>query len=900
MPETTPQASKRPSPKALLQLAAQEGRGRLKVFLGMAPGVGKTYAMLSAARALKADGIDVVVGLVETHGRSETAALLDDLEVLPRKPVEYRRRTLMEFDVDAAIARRPRLLLVDEFAHSNAPGMLHVKRHQDVEEVLLNGIDVWTTLNIQHLESLSDVVERITGVRVQETVPDRVLEKADEIVVVDLPPEELIQRLRDGKVYLPENARRAIDQFFRPGNLTALRELALRRTADRVDEQMLAQLRQQGIEGPWPTAERILVAVGADGFAEKVIRTASRLATAQKADWVALHLNAEDANPDRQTSRRIERSMRLAQRLGAGTARLNARDLTGELLAYAARNNITQIVIGKSKAGLWGRLTGKSLPRDLVARARGISVTIIAPDEPAPEPWRLVLPEVTSLGAEAAGAAAAVALATLAAVALERVTPLPNVSLIFLVAVLACAMRFGLASAVAASLLSSLAYNFFFIDPRYSFSIAEPYEVLALIVFLIVSFISGTMAARLRRHMQASRERAQVTEALFDFSAKLSAATGSDKVLDLLASQIALLVRGRCVVLTPDGEGLAIKASWPPEDRLGTTDLAAARWSFDKREPAGRGTGTLPTAQHEFRPLGAIIALGVVGFEPEGDGDPLPAATGATLQSFLEQAAIALERTALVERAALAEKEAESERLRGALLSSISHDLRTPLASIVGAVTGLRSLGERMPKEERNDLLATIEEEADRLSRFVTNLLDMTRLEAGAVEIRTDEIDVSDPVKAAIAHARRVFPDREIALKMPPRLPAVRADAVLLEQVVFNMLDNANKYSPPGRKTQVVLEAGAGEVSIAVVDHGIGIPKDALHKVFEKFYRVAGGDGRPAGTGLGLSICAGLVKAMGGSIAAESPFDGRPGTRMTVRLPLGRAAPPRPDGGGAP
>ncbi|RTL65629.1 MAG: sensor histidine kinase KdpD [Hyphomicrobiales bacterium] len=891
MPETRPQEPKRPSPKSLLQVAAQEGRGKLKVFLGMAPGVGKTYAMLSAARALKADGVDVVVGLVETHGRSETAALLDDLEVLPRKPVEYRRRTLMEFDVDGAIARRPKLLLVDEFAHSNAPGMLHVKRYQDVEEVLLNGIDVWTTLNIQHLESLSDVVERITGVRVQETVPDKVLERADEVVVVDLPPEDLIQRLKDGKVYLPENARRAIDQFFRPGNLIALRELALRRTADRVDDQMLAQLRQQGIEGPWPTADRLLVLVGADPFAEKVIRTASRLAAAQKADWVALHLSSFDGNPDRSLTRRIEKSMRLAQRLGASTARLNAKDLTAELLAYAARNNITQIVIGKSKAGWWGRLTGRSLSRDLVARAQGLAITIIAPDEVPRPRWQLSLPDVNTMGSAIGVAAAAVTVAAGLAIGLERLTPLPNVSLIFLVAVLACAMRFGLASAIAASVLSSLVYNFFFIEPRYSFTIAEPYEVLALIIFLIVSFISGTMAARLRQHMEASRERAQVTEALFDFSAKLSAAGGSEEVLQLLAHQVAQLVRGKCVVLIGSGSGLSIRASWPPEDRLETADLAAARWSLEKREPAGRGTGTLPTARYEFRPMGTSASLGVVGYEPVSENDVLPAATAATLQSFIEQASIALERTTLVDRATAAEREAENERLRGAVLSAVSHDLRTPLASILGSVTSLRTLGDKMPKAEREDLLATIEEEADRLARFVTNLLDMTKLEAGAVEIRTEDIDIVEPVNAAIAHARTLFPDREITLQAPARLPEVRADATLLEQVVFNLLDNAHKFTPARRKTEVRVDADAKSVSIAVTDQGVGIPREALQKVFEKFYRVADADGRPAGTGLGLSICAGLVKAMGGTIVAESPVKAQQGTRMTVRLPLDVAAP---------
>lgn len=888
-----PSEDRRPSPKALLELAAKESRGKLKVFLGMAPGVGKTYAMLSAARAQKDDGVDVLVGVVETHGRADTAAMLNGLDVLPRKPVAYRLRTLMEFDVEAAIARRPELLLVDEFAHSNAPGLLHPKRYQDVEEVLRNGIDVWTTLNIQHLESLQDVVQRITGITVQETVPDKVLEKADEIVVVDLTPDELIQRLKEGKVYLPENARRAIDQFFRPSNLTALRELALRRTADRVDEQMLAQLRQQGIEGPWPTAERILVCVGNDAQSEAVIRTAARLATAQKADWIALHLKPSDREiADRKTLRQTDKLMRLAERLGASTVRLNAADLVGEILAHAKRNNITQIVIGRSRAGPINRMLGRSLSRDLVRRADGLSVLIVAPeidkntsarDLPVP---RGAIPPPGALATALIVATSAVAMAVLAGIGLEQVTRLPNLSMVFLLAVLVCGMRFGMTSAVTASVLSFLAYNFFFIEPRYSFTVAEPYELLSLIIFLLVAFVTATLAGRLKEQATATRERAEATQALYEFSRKLSGAPKLDDVLWLVAAQAAATAKGKAVILLDRGNGLAIDTAWPPEDQLPTSDWAAARWSHDKQQAAGRGTDTLPSARFHFRPIqGSAAPLGVIGVDPGETEDVMSEAVIATLQSFVDQAAVAIERISLAEQASTAATAAEGERLRAALLSSISHDLRTPLASIVGSVTSLRTLGDRMSKSVRSDLLATIEEEAGRLSRFVANLLDMTRLESGAIDLRRDWVEVGDCAGSAVERARKAFPKRKIEFTRPSETYGVRGDAALLEQVLFNLLDNAHKYSGPESITKVDIAARAGTIIITVSDTGIGIPRDALAKVFDKFYRVAGSDGRAPGTGLGLSICAGLITGMGGTIQADSPVKHDKGTRITIALP---------------
>lgn len=884
----------RPSPKALLELAVKEGRGKLKVFLGMAPGVGKTFAMLSAARALKAEGVDLLVGVVETHGRSETASLLDGLEVLPRKPVPYRRRTMMEFDVEAAIARHPKLLLVDEFAHTNAKGLIHVKRYQDVEEVLRNGIDVWTTLNIQHLESLQDVVQRITGIRVQETVPDKVLETADEIVVVDLPPEELIQRLKEGKVYLPENAHRAIDQFFKPSNLMALRELALRRTADRVDEQMVAQLRQQGIEGPWPTAERILVCVGSDAHSEAVIRTAARIATAQKADWIALHLKPGDREvADRDLVRRVNKMLALAGRLGARTASLDASDRAGAILAFAKRNNITQIIIGRSKAGPLNFLLGRSLSRDVVWRAQALSVLVVAPEaEKAsnerelpvqPSPWLRPGPSAKSL----ALATCAVTAGVLAGVAIELVTRLPNLSMVFLLAVLLCGMCFGTMSAIAASVLSFFSYNFFFIEPRYTFTIAEPYELLSLFIFLAVAFVTGSLAGRLREQATATRERAEATQALFDFSRKLSGVSKLDDVLWLLASQVAAVAKGKSIVLLDGGNGLELQHGWPPEDQLATSDWAAARWAHEKKEPAGRGTDTLPSARFQFRPLqGAKGSIGAVGIDPGDADDALSESVIAAIQSFIEQTAVAVERIALVEQATKAETAAEGERLRAALLSSISHDLRTPLASIVGSVSSLRTLGDRMPKSDRGDLLVTIEEEAGRLTRFVSNLLDMTRLEGGAVDIRRDWVEVGDVVASAVERARKAFPRRTIATAVPGKLPLIRGDAALLEQVLFNLLDNAHKYSDPSSLTEVEVKAEPAEITLTVADGGIGIPTDALEKVFDKFYRVVGSDGRAPGTGLGLSICSSIVKGMGGTIKAESPIVGNRGTRITIKLPV--------------
>jgi len=881
----------RPSPEAMLALARRESAsavgGRLKIFLGAAPGVGKTYAMLSAAHHAVAEGINVLVGVVETHGRAETDALLTGLSVLPRRSIEDNRHIVMEFDLDAALANKPDLLLVDELAHSNPSVSRHPKRYMDVTELLEAGIDVWTTMNIQHLESLADVVSRITGVVVRERVPDIVLERADEIVVVDITPDDLIQRLKEGKVYLPENAKRAIDNFFKPANLTALRELALRRTADQVDGKMVSLLRESQIEGPWPTSERILVCIAGDERSEMVLRAASRLAQGLKATLVAVHLERVGAEATDPTQlKRIDDVLRLARRLGAETTRLSAQDLAGELLRYAQRQNITQIVIGRSGGGPLKRLRGLSLSDAVGQRARDIAVHLVT--EGAPEGGQ-ALAALTWPRGSLAGygtAAGSVVAACALGMVLKSLFNLPNLSMLFLTAVLFCALTRGIAPAIAAAVLSFLAYNFFFIPPVYSFSIAEPQEFFALIIFLIVAIFTGGLAGRVREQAEAIRRRSVGTQRLYEFSRKLSGAASIDDLLYMIANKLSAAIDGTAIVLMPEAGELTIKSSWPPEDQLGTAEWAAARWSVSHREAAGRLTATLPMAVYQFRPLTASQGVvGSVGLAPQLGMDQMPAEDERVLEAMLDQAALAIERMELSSETVKAHALVESERLRSALLSSISHDLRTPLSAIVGSVTSLRTLGPKMSKAAQDDLLAAIEEEAGRLSRFVANLLDMTRLEAGALDLKRDWMDIGDVLRAAVERARRSFPRRRVELELAADLPAVRGDARLLEQVVFNLLDNADKYTDRDTPTAVTALRDGADVVVAVIDQGPGIPQRDLERIFEKFYRVAKGDGRAAGTGLGLSIGRGVITAMGGSIHAESPVrDGR-GTAMVLHMP---------------
>ncbi|HWJ76147.1 MAG TPA: sensor histidine kinase KdpD [Kaistia sp.] len=870
-------------PDLLLASAGAEGRGRLTVFLGAAPGVGKTYAMLSRAARLQRSGVDVAVGFVETHGRAETADLLRGLEVLPRRPAAG-SHGIEAFDLDAALARHPRVMIVDELAASNPAGSRHPKRYQDIEELLGAGIDVWTTLNIQHLESLADVVADITGVRVRERVPDVVLSKSDEVVLVDLPPAELIERLKDGKVYLPDNARRASERFFRLGNLTALRELALRRTADLVDDDVVEYVKQHAIKGAWASSERLIVCIGPDALSERVVRTASRLASGLNAPFIVVSLERADHEANAADPGRIDALFRLAESLGGETRRLVSTDFVSDLLKLARSEHATQFVVGANIRRRWWPFRAPSLGEALVARASGLAVHLITEDRD--EPPRPARPRrrVAIHAPAVALAVATVALATALGLAIGHLVPLSNVSLLFLLAVVVSANRAGYVAALTAAVLSGLAYNFFFIAPLYTFTIASPHEVFAFAVFLFAAIFAGGLASRVREQAETARARAIAVQSLYDFARKLSRTARTEDVLWAAVSQLNESFGRPAVLLLPAGDELRMAAAWPPDVELGVSETAAARWAFQHNEAAGHRTGTLPASAYQFRPLesphGIVGVCGIGWGEQDLDGQ-----SERMLLAVMDQAAIAIDRARLAEEGIAQATRLEGEALRATLLSSISHDLRTPLATITGAVTSLRELGDRMDPESRDDLLLTIEEEGARLSRFVANLLDMTRIEAGALEVRREWLDIADVIRAAVERCRRYFPGLVVETSIAPGLPLMQGDGVLLGQVLFNLLDNASKYAA-GEPVRIYARKEADAIVISVTDQGSGIAKAELESVFEKFYRRGQPDGRAPGTGLGLSIARGFVEAMGGTIKAESPAQRRRGTRMVIRFPL--------------
>jgi two-component system, OmpR family, sensor histidine kinase KdpD len=747
----------RPSPEALLAAAKKESRGRLKIFLGAAPGVGKTYEMLLSAQARRRDGVNVVVGVVEAHGRRETEVLLEGLEVIPRQQVDYKGHLLAEMDLDAILRRRPRLVLVDELAHTNAPGSRHPKRYLDVEELIAAGIDVFTTLNIQHVESLNDIVARITRIRVRETVPDSILDQADDIEVVDLSPEDLIKRLREGKVYVPQQAERAIRHYFSSGNLTALRELALRRTAQRVDEQLLSHMRAHAIAGPWAAGERVLVCVSEPSSTAGLICYAKRLADRLQVPWTAIYVETARTQPLADIERdRIADHLRLAERLGASTITIPGRNIADEVAAYATANNITQIVIGKSNRSRWFEILHGSVVHELVRKTGQISVHVISADDSEPVPAKSVetrpLPEPLHFQPYL-GSAGGVAIALGVGLLIKHFIAVQSISLVFLTAVLASAIAWGLLPSLFAAVASVLAYNFFFLPPIYTFRVGDPENVLALFFFLVVAVIVSNLTARTRSQILAARSRAKTTAELYGFSRKVAGIGALDDLLWATAYQVSSMLNVRTVLLMPvkDGEGLEIASGYPPEDQVGDADMAAARWTWEHNRAAGRGADTLPGGKRLFLPLRTGSGpVGVIGIDRDAPGPLLTPDERRLLDALADQAAVAIERISLARGLDEARVLAETERLRAALLTSISHDLRTPLASILGAVSSLRSFPERYGAAEREELLATLQDEAERLNRFVSNLLDMTRLESGAIELNLELIDVAEIVGSAL------------------------------------------------------------------------------------------------------------------------------------------------------
>ncbi len=872
----------RPSPDALLETAQLGSRGRLKIFLGAAPGVGKTFEMLSAARARYQEGADVVVGVVETHGRRETGALLDGLEAIPRRPVDYRGHTLEEMDLDALLARRPQLALVDELAHTNAPGSRHPKRYMDVEELIAAGIDVYTTLNVQHIESLNDVIARITRIRVRETVPDSVIDKADDIEIIDLTPEDLIQRLKDGKVYVPHQAERAIRHYFSPGNLTALRELALRRTAQRVDEQMVRYMQAHAIPGPWAAGERILACIGSDASGTDVVRHAKRMADSLKAPWTAVHvetgreLNLSDAERDR-----IAEAMRLAQRLGAETVTLPGQDPAETIAEYARANNVTHIIIVQPPRAWWLGVFSGSLAQQLIRKSGGAGVHVLGRNQEVSEKRAFAAP--TGEARAYLGSLAFVAVSLGIAQLLHQMLGLASVAMAFLTAVLVSAVVYGLWPALFASFASVLAYNFFFLPPLYTFTIADPENVAALFFFGVTAVIASNLTARVRAQAIVARQRARTTEELYQFSRKLAGAANLDDLLWATVHQIALMLKVRVVILLPENGTVAVRAGFPPEDSLDAADLAAAKWSWERNHVAGRGSDTLPGAKRLFMPMNTGRgAVGVVGIDSDEPGPILTPDQQRLFDALADQAALAIERVNLVEDVDRARLIAETDRLRAALLTSISHDLRTPLASILGSAT---SLSEALDASTRLSLIRNIQDEAERLNRFIGNLLDMTRLESGPLRLRTGAIELSDAIGSALRRASKILAEHRTQVMLQQDLPMLDLDEVLFEQVLFNLLDNAGKYAPTGSLITIKAWQDGGSVVVQVLDEGPGIPPADLERVFDKFYRVGGADRRRAGTGLGLAICRGFVEAMHGSITVNNRTD-RPGAAFTMRLPV--------------
>lgn len=922
--------SARPDPDALLeqlqQADAQAARGKLKVFFGANAGVGKTYAMLATARALREQGQDVLVGVVETHGRGETAALLDGLPVLPPREQDYRGHRLREFDLDGALERHPALILMDELAHTNAPGSRHQKRWQDVEELLAAGIDVFTTVNVQHLESLNDVVGGITGVRVWETVPDRVFDQADEVVLVDLPPDELLKRLQEGKVYLPRQAERAIQNFFRKGNLIALRELALRRTADRVDGEMRAWRRDQSVETVWRTRDSLLVAVGPAPGDEKVVRTAARLAARLEVPWHAVYVETPRLQRLGERERaRILAVLALAQELGAQTATLPGQDAAAALVDYARRHNLAKVVVGRSpraerSARPWGWLAGLLRPpmAGRLAR-RGDDLDVLeVPRSDADQRirGRGPLDEDEAVGAGPHGmqaylpylaTAGLCALTTAIATPLLPYLDLANIVMLFLLTVLVAAMKFGRGPAVLAAVLSVGFYDFFCVPPIYSFAVTDAQYLLTFAVMLLVGLVTGQLTANLRFQAAASARRELRSRALFELARELAGAFAPEQIIEICDRAVRASFGASARLLLPDAT-----------DRLALGDDASldpgiAEWVFAKGLPAGMGTDTLPSAPRLYLPLKAPMRTrGVLALEPPPGSARLLLIPEERrqLETLAALVAIALERVHYIAVAQDALVSMESERLRNSLLSALSHDLRTPLTSLVGtaealALTGQGGEGASLTPRQR-ELASSLRDEALRMNALVNNLLDMARLESGQVQLNRQWHAVEELLGSALAARENALAGHRVVTDLPADLPLVECDGVLVERVLCNLLENGAKYTPPGSTLTVnaqVVDGGAAgrQLQVAVSDDGPGLAPGAEELVFAKFSRGRAESNVP-GVGLGLAICRAIVEAHGGRIWAENktlpaPEGGEEavsgGARFVFALPLG--TPPRLD-----
>lgn len=909
----SPTEHQRPDPDVLLaQVQEQERRathGRLRIYFGASAGVGKTFAMLSAADKVKEER-DVVAGIVETHGRRETEALLDGFEVLPRKLMDYRGRTLTEFDIDAALARHPSLILVDELAHSNVPGSRHPKRWQDVEELLNAGIDVFTTLNVQHLESLNDVVGGITGIRVTETLPDTVFDEAGEVVLVDLPADELLARLKVGKVYQAQEAERATRNFFRKGNLIALRELALRRTADRIENDVEAYRVEKSIDSVWKTDSTLVACIGPRPGAEHVVRSAAQLAGQLNTDWHAIYI--ETPQLQRLPSARREsilKTLRLAEDLGATTAVLAGNDIAFAIAGYARSHNVSRIILGRGH-GTWpwrvphlkriasfapdldlielGRASGREATVPVAAadaaETQAIADTHAAADDTDTSPpgrklykWRYLW------------AAAASLLTALVATPLLPYFDLANIVMLFLLTVVLVAVRFGRGASVAATVVAVAAFDFFFVPPRFSFAVSDFQYLVTFAVMLAVGLITGHLTSDLRYQARVASHRESRSRALYEFARELSGALQPEQVFEITRTAIQQTFRARAVLLLPDDSGRlqyppAAQSGKPKEPNISVLDMGIAQWAFDRATPAGMGTDTLPASRLFYLPLVAPMRTrGVLAIQPGSRRWILIPEQRQHLDTFATLAAIALERVHYIEVAQDALVRMESERLRNSLLAAVSHDLRTPLTSVIGLSESL-AMSKPPLSDAQRDLAQALRDEALRMHNLVTNLLDMARIESGGVNLNLEWHAIEEVVGSALRASQSLLAKHYVRVRLADGLPLVHFDAVLIERVLCNLVENAAKYTADGSTIIVAAEAANGLLKVTVSDNGPGLPPGREEAIFEKFTRGQREWAIP-GMGLGLAICRAIVEVHGGTIRAEQSPDG--GASFIFTLPLG-------------
>lgn len=859
-------------------------RGQLKIFLGAAAGVGKTYSMLESAQTLRKEGIDVVVGHIAPDQCPETEAMLEGLEVIPSRIVDYQGRQLREFDLDAALARRPTLLLVDELAHTNAPGARHTQRWQDIDELLEAGINVHTTVNIQHLESLNDVVAQITGMVVHQTVPDHILERADEVELIDVPPDELLKRLQDGKVCLPRHSEQAAPGFFRKGNLMALREMALRHMAARVDDQMQLYRQDKAVSQIWPATERIMVCISPSPLADRLVRAAKRMAAGLHAEWITVYIETEHHVKLSDADRiRVIQTMRLAEQLGARTVTLPGQNVSEEILNYARKQNVTKLIVGKPAHPAWRDVLFGSVLNDLVRKSGTIDVYIINGEADAPQPQAAQTIQSPVQWGLYGRALTWVLICTLIAALMFPRFEAANLIMVYLVGVVFVSTRYGRGASVLASVLSTLAFYFFFVVPPLTFQVSDTEYLITAAVMLLVALTISGMTTRMKRVAEASRERERRTTALYEMSREFASSGEIEQLAQIAARHIESLFTSQVVMLVGENHHLQSYGSDEAKNRLTEAEMEVARWVYDHGQEAGIGTQTLPSAGGIYLPLHTpddnLGVLCVYPLQPR----ILPSPDQMhLLETLANQTALAIERARLTKETEQAQLQIETEQMRTTLLSSVSHDLRTPLASITGAASGL--LQNKHGLDARGRELAQIAyEEAERLNRLVGNLLEMTRLESGSVRVEKEWQPLEEVVGTTLLRLERQLENHPLKATLPDDLPLVPIDGVLIEQVLVNLIENAAKYSPPGTAIDLTAWAEGDDVVVEVADHGPGLPPGEEERIFDKFYRV-----RPttaSGVGLGLAIGRAVVEAHGGRIWGCNRAGGGAAFRFT--LPIG-------------